>query len=493
MSAAILAARNVAENKGGGRVIFLASSYYSSTQLRQGMWVIFQGQSPSATTLTFGTGSAGRKDLLWETSGGSYVFGARIEDMTVIVGTNSAWGLWTQGAHQHSGLERVTFTNINQVGFEFGSTGGPARMDFDSVECEYGTSNPVTTTLNGNTVTGATVIPVASTSGFFVGQHVSLQLDTSSKGEWHHSTVASISAGVSVTINHTTPANASTGKTFKASRLGGVINNGSKNCFHGGFDVEGNASFPFDLGLKLLYGHVVAEYIAGEDCHTVLLCAQSVDAGMSNQVHVLTGGAVNSNPDLLTIASNFQGRVRIGQISGSPGWRVNNLRTNELLGNYIWSGYDYTSPIVTPGSYNEAGIAYERTNHPATNAGNWTNRAAQRNFNIAASSRIHGVLHGLDAQRDAIAYGLSYDGTGYETVLANADTVGGSLTEKFRLGRLRNTSALPLVVPSYAKASLPSASPAGQIIYVTDEAGGATIAFSDNANWRRVADRAVVS
>jgi len=52
----------------------------------------------------------------------------------------------------------------------------------------------------------------------------------------------------------------------------------------------------------------------------------------------------------------------------------------------------------------------------------------------------------------------------------------------------------PVRVKSYAKASLPSASAgAGQMIYVTDEAGGAVIAFSDGTNWRRMTDRAVVS
>jgi len=51
----------------------------------------------------------------------------------------------------------------------------------------------------------------------------------------------------------------------------------------------------------------------------------------------------------------------------------------------------------------------------------------------------------------------------------------------------------PVRVKPYGKNSLPSPSPTGQIIYVTNEAGGATIAFSDGSNWRRVSDRAVVS
>lgn len=42
-------------------------------------------------------------------------------------------------------------------------------------------------------------------------------------------------------------------------------------------------------------------------------------------------------------------------------------------------------------------------------------------------------------------------------------------------------------------ATLPSASPAGQWIHVTDETGGAVPCFSDGTNWRRVTDRAVAS
>lgn len=52
----------------------------------------------------------------------------------------------------------------------------------------------------------------------------------------------------------------------------------------------------------------------------------------------------------------------------------------------------------------------------------------------------------------------------------------------------------PLPLKSYPKASLPAAgSWTAAIVYVTDEAGGATIAFSDGTNWRRVQDRNVVS
>ena len=54
--------------------------------------------------------------------------------------------------------------------------------------------------------------------------------------------------------------------------------------------------------------------------------------------------------------------------------------------------------------------------------------------------------------------------------------------------------ALIFQAKSYTVATLPSAAtyPRG-VIYVSNEAGGATLAFSDSTNWRRVQDRAVVS
>jgi hypothetical protein len=53
----------------------------------------------------------------------------------------------------------------------------------------------------------------------------------------------------------------------------------------------------------------------------------------------------------------------------------------------------------------------------------------------------------------------------------------------------------PVRCRSYTVGTLPSASSvgAGTMIYVTDEAGGATPAFSDGTNFRRASDRAIVS
>ena len=51
----------------------------------------------------------------------------------------------------------------------------------------------------------------------------------------------------------------------------------------------------------------------------------------------------------------------------------------------------------------------------------------------------------------------------------------------------------PIRPQSYTVATLPSVTGEGQLIYVSDEAGGATLAFSDGTSWRRLSDRAVVT
>ena len=47
---------------------------------------------------------------------------------------------------------------------------------------------------------------------------------------------------------------------------------------------------------------------------------------------------------------------------------------------------------------------------------------------------------------------------------------------------------------SYTVATVPDATESEQdMIYVSDESGGATLAFSDGVTWRRVQDRVIIS
>lgn len=68
-----------------------------------------------------------------------------------------------------------------------------------------------------------------------------------------------------------------------------------------------------------------------------------------------------------------------------------------------------------------------------------------------------------------------------------------TISEAFGID-VTTTPTMIFQAQTYTVSTLPSASsyPRG-IIYVSNETGGATLAFSDSVNWRRVQDRNVVS
>lgn len=74
-----------------------------------------------------------------------------------------------------------------------------------------------------------------------------------------------------------------------------------------------------------------------------------------------------------------------------------------------------------------------------------------------------------------------------------ATTFAISGTTVFTISATGLASTVPIGVPSYTVAGVPSAALAAQIIYVSNESGGAVLAFSDGTNWRRVTDRAIIS
>lgn len=77
-------------------------------------------------------------------------------------------------------------------------------------------------------------------------------------------------------------------------------------------------------------------------------------------------------------------------------------------------------------------------------------------------------------------------------VIVNED---GTPTEQFQallesIARIMNSGKQN----SYTVATVPDATESEQdMIYVSDEVGGATLAFSDSVNWRRAQDRVIIS
>lgn len=68
-----------------------------------------------------------------------------------------------------------------------------------------------------------------------------------------------------------------------------------------------------------------------------------------------------------------------------------------------------------------------------------------------------------------------------------------TIVEAFGLS-VSDATTLNFQAPTYTVATLPTAATYPRaIVYVSDETGGATIAFSDGTIWRRVQDRVEVS
>lgn len=98
---------------------------------------------------------------------------------------------------------------------------------------------------------------------------------------------------------------------------------------------------------------------------------------------------------------------------------------------------------------------------------------------------------------------LSLDGTSPNAMTADFDMNSNQIlnlptaVDASDPVRLDQVSAIEtgsgLSATIYTVATLPVATTAALIIYVSDETGGAVLAFSDGTNWRRVTDRVIVS
>ena len=96
----------------------------------------------------------------------------------------------------------------------------------------------------------------------------------------------------------------------------------------------------------------------------------------------------------------------------------------------------------------------------------------------------------------------SGEGTGDGTIstisfrtsnLVGTGTSQQTLTTRLTLDAAAALFGVPVGLPSFTVAGVPSAAVAGRLIFVSDETGGAVPAFSDGTNFRRVTDRAIVA
>lgn len=176
-----------------------------------------------------------------------------------------------------------------------------------------------------------------------------------------------------------------------------------------------------------------------------------------------------------------------------PGWLAFVLDENGLV---AWSGSEWLPTIgldavapmlglnATPDTTNRLAVASDAIlfSHASADVQLKLNKHSsadtaslifQTNFSARAELGLTGD--------DKLHLKVTPDGTTWTEALVIDQTTG------------RLTTGAPITLPTHTVAGLPSPTPAGQLIYISDESAGPTPAFSDGTNWRRVADRAVVS
>jgi hypothetical protein len=102
------------------------------------------------------------------------------------------------------------------------------------------------------------------------------------------------------------------------------------------------------------------------------------------------------------------------------------------------------------------------------------------NLNLVSSNANPRLLSLASAQPVVDILGQN----SYPANISDSDT---AITRLFKI-----TASIPKL-PVYTVGGVPSAAAAGQLVYISNESGGAVLAFTDGANWRRVTDRAVIS
>lgn len=118
-------------------------------------------------------------------------------------------------------------------------------------------------------------------------------------------------------------------------------------------------------------------------------------------------------------------------------------------------------------------------------------------FDHAGAGHQQKINKAAAAQTGSMLFQTAYSGraeiglTGDDNLHFKVSANGSAWIDAFVIPAATGTPR----VRSLAKAGLPAAatSGAGALVHVSDEAGGAVLAFSDGTNWRRVTDRAVVS
>jgi hypothetical protein len=243
----------------------------------------------------------------------------------------------------------------------------------------------------------------------------------------------------------------------------------------------------FVSGVVSATGNVTGNYILGNGALLtgVITSVANINLGSSNVTVVSSGGNV-------TVGVGGTGNVAVFSTSGlDVTGRVSatgNITGSNILGNGSGlTGINTFSNVTVTGGNSAVADSIADT----------LTLTAGTGISIVVDPTTDTITIGAQGGSEIFVDGADF-GTVTEPVTVSDDLglVTEAVTAEADLGTLVTSGLIypdQFVLPSYTTTTLPSASVAGAMIYVTNETGGPVPAFADGTNWRRVTDREIVT
>jgi hypothetical protein len=294
------------------------------------------------------------------------------------------------------------------------------------------------------------------------------------------SNVTVVSSGGNVTVGVGGSGNIAEFSTTGV-RITGVVS--ASGNVTGGNLIAGTGASGNITGANVITANTVtatANITAGNILTTGLISATGTITSAANVV----GGNITT-AGVITATGNIQGgNLRTAGLITATG----NVTGGNILGNGAGlSGINVFSNITVTGG--NSAVADSIADTLTLTAGD--------GITIVVDSATDTITFGVQSGSELFVDGADF-GTVTEPVTISDDLglVTDVVTEEADLGTLVTSGLIypdQFVLPSYTVSTLPAATPAGQMAYVTNESGGAVPAFTDGTNWRRVTDRAIVT
>jgi hypothetical protein len=310
------------------------------------------------------------------------------------------------------------------------------------------------------------------------------------------------------------------------SRLHNV--DGAQISSGGAISGTGPTYFPATNGNPALGANLFAIASATLRDEDIVLTTPAVASGgpyfiarRTGAADVWTWVASNSFPFLATSYTAGSNYIQYNQFTGGA-WQMTDLASGQFVNYYVFAT-DFINPagagvIIIPGQAVHASLAAAQAESVlalslagfpsaefaplyqvtflASNNNNW-NDMPGRCAIAAVPVRIVGFKISISAVASPSSHAALSNRSDAGSHPASAVTVG-TLDGNLLAASATDLETVmqeidELAFAAFTVAALPSAAKTGRLIYVSNESGGAVVAFADGTNWRRVTDRAIVS